>query len=107
MSGSNTKTIAQNNLPNVAPTISMSFAGNHTHTMNINSSGPGGGGDRAWFAVNGVTNNAADLGAGATELSGNHTHDATASSINGGVAQADLDITPKTLSTNTFVYLGD
>jgi hypothetical protein len=38
--------------------------------------------------------------------SGNHNHSFTTSSINGGVTQSALDVTPRSLSVNTFVYLG-
>lgn len=107
VTGNNTKTIAQNNLPNVTPTIIISNNGNHSHGLAVNSSGPSGGGQRAWFDINGVTDSTADLGAGFTSVSGNHSHTATASSINGGVSQVQLDITPKTMSVNTFIFLGE
>jgi hypothetical protein len=43
----------------------------------------------------------------ATSSAGNHNHTITTSSINGGVSQQVLDVTPKSLSVNTFVYLGN
>ncbi len=39
--------------------------------------------------------------------SSDHTHTFTTSSINGGVTQVGLDITPKTLSVNFFIFLGN
>ncbi len=107
VTGNNTKTIAQNNLPNVAPTILINNAGDHSHAFSISSNGSTGGGTRAVFNITGVTDNNPNLGAGPTASAGNHTHTATVTSINGGVAQVQLDITPKSLSVNTFIYLGE
>lgn len=38
---------------------------------------------------------------------GSHSHTITTDSINGGVTQEPIDITPMSLSVNQFVYLGD
>ena len=35
-----------------------------------------------------------------------HNHTATSTSINGGVTQQTIDITPRKLVVNTFIYLG-
>jgi hypothetical protein len=43
----------------------------------------------------------------ATSSAGNHNHTITTASINGGVSQQSIDATPKSLSVNTFVYLGN
>jgi hypothetical protein len=36
-----------------------------------------------------------------------HNHTATSTSINGGVTQQSIDITPRRLVVNTFIYLGN
>ena len=40
-----------------------------------------------------------------TESEAHHVHTVTIDSINGGVMQTDFDITPQSMSVNTFVYL--
>jgi hypothetical protein len=110
LSSSNTKTIAQSNLPNVSLGGSTSSDGSHTHTINVNSNTVklvSGGtvtamaeGNSNWTAGNSESN------AGVMTTAGNHTHIVTTNSINGNVAQTTLDITPRSLSINTFIYLG-
>ena len=150
ISGSNTKIIAQNNLPNISPSITvfnasagtpsgsvsvqstrstMNNSGNHNHALNMvdkddgnfsNSSNQYPTGDAS--KLNGNDHYVQ------TETSGNHTHtmnahghtatfsgnamsshghSATSSSINGGVTQQAINIAPRTLSVNTFIYLGE
>ena len=41
-----------------------------------------------------------------TSSSGSHDHTLTTSSLNGNVTQTAFNVTPKTLSVNTFIYLG-
>jgi hypothetical protein len=82
--GANTKTIAQSNLPNVTLGGTTTSDGSHTHTINVNS----------------------QYNASVISTAGNHTHSLTTSSLNGNVTQTTLDITPKSLSINTFIYLG-
>ncbi len=100
VNGTNTKTIAQANLPNVSLSGTTSSDPGHTHTIpfatNINASWNIGGG-AAGFNIVGTTT---------TSSSGSHAHTLTTSSINGGVTQTALDVTPKSLSVNTFIYLG-
>jgi hypothetical protein len=100
INGANTKTIAQANLPNVSLSGTTSSDPGHAHTFpfvtTLNASwGIGGGG--AGFNVAGTTT---------TSSSGIHAHTLTTSSINGNVPQTTLDITPRSLSVNTFIYLG-
>lgn len=101
VSGSNTKTIVQANLPNVGLDGSTSSDPGHTHSFPIGFStitaGWGIYGGGAGFTIAGTTN---------TTTSGSHNHSVTTNSINGGVTQTPLDITPKSLSVNTFIYLG-
>jgi hypothetical protein len=106
VSSSNSKTIAQANLPLYnLPTATTSTNGSHTHTFL----------DVIWSENRGQRNNT--IGAGAatdndndpyyrnatTDAAGDHTHTVTVSSGGSGTA---LDITPKSLSVNTFIYLG-
>lgn len=110
ISGANTKTIARNQLPNatlngtttsVAPTIRYDIINN---------------GSRAAIDTNSYTFLAGYIGQGTrnedvvntnvlSQVS--HNHSFTTSSINGGVSQQALDTTPKSLSVNMFVYLGN
>lgn len=100
VNGTNTKTIAQANLPNVSLSGTTSSDPGHTHTFpfvtTLNASwGIAGGG--AGFNVAGTTT---------TSSSGSHAHTLATSSLNGGVTQTALDITPRSLTVNTFIYLG-
>ena len=110
VSGTNTKTIAQANLPNVTLGGTTSGTGSHTHEINVNdesvirvSTGDVTAMKEAytnWTA--GIADRYADVMASA----GNHDHTIATNSINGGVTQTQLDITPRSLSVNTFIYLG-
>lgn len=106
VAGSNTKTIAQANLPNINfPTATTNTTGSHTHSYQ----------DVIWSENRGQGNNTIGAGAAtdndndpyfrtATSVaSGDHSHTVTVSSGGSGTA---LDITPKSLSVNTFIYLG-
>jgi hypothetical protein len=117
VSGSNTKTIAQNNLPNVTLSGTTSSSGDHAHTNNSSSSNGGYGIVRTSNGGNNTITDA-DVSAGEPNIlssaialtinaTGAHTHTLTTSSINGGVAQQTLNITPKSLSVTTFIYLGN
>jgi hypothetical protein len=133
VTGSMSRTIAQNQLPNIAPTISvdnttatMQNAGNHQHSISVVSSTIGGyaaGNPNAFKKDMAPTTEAnadlTDRGGGSLVNTGiigsagdhNHTmnahnHTATSSSINGGVTQQTIDITPRRLVVNTFIYLG-
>jgi hypothetical protein len=110
VAGSNTKTITQANLPNVTLGGSTSTDGSHTHTINVNDNTvivvSGGAvtamkeGNNNWTAGSTVSN------ANVISAAGSHSHTITTNSINGNVTQTALDITPKSLSVNTFIYLG-
>ncbi len=148
ISGSNSRTIARNQLPNFTlggtaldasagtpsgtvsianATSSMQSAGNHTHTMGVTYNNESGiNSDRVNTTTNGsgpfegvgswLINSAGDHihnmnphshGASFSGFAlGNHTHGITTDNINGGVTQAAFDITPRTLSVNTFIFLG-
>lgn len=107
VSGSNSKTIAQSNLPNYnLPAATTSTNGSHTHSITSKFDGNNAGlnnvgmdnlvGDDAWNPGATYTDN--------TNANGNHSHSVTVNSGGGGVA---LDITPRSLGINTFIYLGE
>ena len=91
VSGTNAKTIAQNQLPNV--TLNGRIAGSDAGVVNITSSVL-----TMKEANNNWCNNAADryTGYGIVQIP-----------LNGGVTQQTLDVTPQSLSINTFIYLGN
>lgn len=134
VTGSMSATIAQNQLPNIAPTITvnstvstMQNTGNHDHSVRVVPSSTGGyaNGNPSAFK-NGMmptTEVDADItdrivsafyvttgiigSAGEHSHTMNaHTHTASATSINGGVTQQAIDKTPRSLVVNTFIYLG-
>lgn len=101
----NTKTISQANLPNVSFTGSTSSNGSHSHGYQ----------DVIWSENRGQNNRTTGTGSSTdndndpyfrsatTDANGSHSHTVTVSSGGSGTA---LDITPKSLSVNTFIYLG-
>ena len=134
VTGSMSTTIAQNQLPNIAPTITlnstvatMQNAGTHQHPVAVVASTVGGyaAGNPSAFKNGMIPTTEAD--ADITDRSGTatysttgiigsagththtmdaHTHSASATSINGGVTQQAIDKTPRSLVVNTFIYLG-
>jgi len=133
VTGSMSRTLAQNQLPNITPTITvnntiatMQNAGAHEHPISVVSSTIGGyplGVPNAFKKELTPTSEAnadlTDRGGGSlvnTGIIGSagshshtidaHNHAATSTSINGGVAQQTIDITPRKLVVNTFIYLG-
>lgn len=134
VTGSMSTTLAPNQLPNIAPTITvnstvatMQNAGYHDHSIRVVPSSTGGyaNGNPSAFK-NGMmptTEVDADItdrivsafyvttgiigSAGEHSHTMNaHTHTASATSINGGVTQQAIDKTPRSLVVNTFIYLG-
>ncbi len=105
--GSNTKTILQNQLPNITLNGTTNTDGAHRHSIRaeygteyVNNASPG--------QYNQLTNNPVfpflnDY----TQNDGSHSHAFTTSSINGNVTQQNIDITPRSLSVTTFIYLGN
>jgi hypothetical protein len=136
VTGSMSRTLAQNQLPNITPTISvnnttatMQSAGAHDHPVNVVPNSTGGYANGNPFAfkkgvapdpMNETYLDITDRATGASYLytgiigsAGNHSHvidphnhTATSTSINGGVTQQTIDITPRKLVVNTFIYLG-
>ena len=99
VTSSNSKTISQANLPNINfPTATSSYNGDHSHSFtrpNGDQNYNNGSGNTWWGGSWGSTNY--------TSTNGGHTHTVTVSSGGSGTA---LDITPQSLSVNTFIYLG-
>lgn len=136
VTGSMSATIAQNQLPNIAPTITvnstvatMQSAGAHQHPLNIVPSSTGGyaaGYPNAFkyqvtpSPMNETYSDITDRGGLSTYVTtaiigsagehshtmDPHAHTATSTSINGGVTQQAIDKTPRSLVVNTFIYLG-
>ena len=116
VSGSNSKTIVQANLPNITLTGgTAASAGDHNHAVSIRTNdggypvsapsafhyggGTGPGSQQATSDRGGTSTSNSGLIVNA----GAHTH--TVSIPLGGSGTA-LDITPKSLSVNTYIYLG-
>jgi len=99
--GSNSKIINRDNLPNVTLSGTTNGSGDHVHsyerrTQNRDVNGIGGVG------VSGQSTSTFN-----TSVAGGHTHTITTESLNGNITQEELDITPRTLSINVFLFLGD
>ena len=133
VTGSMSMTLAQNQLPNITPTITvnnttatMQNAGAHEHPISVVSSTIGGypfGVPNAFkkdlIPTSEANADVTDRGGGTlvnTGIIGSagshshtidaHNHTATSTSINGGVTQQTINITPRSLVVNTFIYLG-
>jgi len=114
VSSSNSKTIAQTNLPNVNFTGTSGTAGAHTHELFLGVKQPTPNQGRWAFkwsdvGTTGGLSTFSQLAGGLQSFmqiqsGGDHTHSLSVSSGGSGTA---LDITPQSLSVNTFVYLGD
>lgn len=91
VAGSNTVTIAQNQLPNVTYTGQIADV---AHGAYIVSSASG-----VFSRVNGSSLGNAGGGGGTETFN-------LSIPLNGGVTQQQVNITPKSLSVNTFIYLG-
>ena len=99
LSSSNLKTIVRANLPNVNITATTSTNGEHAHTFNTRNSGTG---------TTGIVRNSnanSDPQTNGVNNAGAHTHTVTFN-LNGNVTQQELDVRPRSLSVNQFVYLG-
>lgn len=106
LTGANTKTILQANLPNVGLTGTTSSDGGHRH---VTYRGDGGGGmaTPGWEWNDHTGKYAYDPGDDQwMSTAGAHTHTFTTTSLNGGVPQQAFNVTPLTLIVNTFLYLG-
>ena len=110
VSSSNTKAITQANLPNVTLGGVTSTDGSHQHTVNVNNNQVVLVSDGAVTSMaegnSNWTSGAEARSANVIGTAGSHLHTITTNSLNGGVTQTQIDITPKSLSVNTFIYLG-
>jgi hypothetical protein len=97
ISGSNTRTLTQNQLPNITLNYSR-FSSFTTDGTSGSSSGT--------LPLNG-TSSALIGWTGNGRINFTSTNTNTTSSLNGDVTQQNLDITPKSMSVNTFIFLGD
>lgn len=118
VSGSNSKTIAQANIPNYnLPLATTTTDGIHSHGHNASGTSGNYGlirrstsGQNATIATtdSGGSGNEPDVVSTVSGLSidnsTGHTHSVTVSS---GGSGTPFDITPKSLSVNTFIYLGN
>lgn len=102
VSGSNTKMIERSNLPEIILTGITNTTGEHTHSSDDGSSNQS---IRPNSSLS--TNRKAQTLPQDTLPSGDHTHSFTTESLNGGVSQQPIDMTPKSMSVNMFIYLGD
>lgn len=116
ISGSMQKSITQANLPNISfPTATTSTTGDHSHGNNAPAT-PGnfglirrssGGANTAQSTDAGGSGNEPNIvatpGALVINNAGNHNHTVTVSS---GGSNTPLDVTPRNLSANVFLYVG-
>lgn len=93
VSGSNSKTIAQNNLPNITLTGRIGVSDGTIVAVSSGTTKSMKEANWNWTAdvPDRYTNNS----------------DIIQVPLNGGVSQQSLDITPKSLSVNTFIFLGN
>ena len=106
-SGSMSKTIVQNQLPNATLSGTTSSNGEHSHSTEFKYN-VGSLGTIYQEPVAGHTNSSGSSTwiSKTSSNSGLHTHTFTTSSINGNVTQQALDVTPRSLSVNVFIFLG-
>jgi hypothetical protein len=130
VSGSNSKTISRANLPLLALNITTNSAGAHQHFIMTNEDGTNESPDRAltnsfnnnnlaravrgqFRSITNWTDGAYSVGMssttptlGGTSSDGSHTHTiATIDNLNNTGVQQALDVTPRSLSLDTFVCL--
>ena len=104
VTSTNAKTIAQNQLPNVALAGTSSSDGAHSHSLTIAYRRSNGGADSTYPGRG--TDPEYSNNTHQTNVEPAHDHTIATSSINGGVTQQTLDVTPQSLSVNTYIYLG-
>ncbi|PWW20601.1 hypothetical protein [Chryseobacterium sp. AG844] len=96
--GTQTITLAQRNLPNINYTGTTSSSGMHSHQYDDR-------GDKPWHHGDGGVQlaNTAQLTNQNTGSAGSHSHTVQVSS---GGSSAAIDMEPKNLAANAFIYLG-
>ncbi|MFC3199817.1 hypothetical protein ACFOET_19520 [Parapedobacter deserti] len=103
--GSNAVVLARANLPNVSFSYTTTSAGAHSHTFafgntRINSA-HGGGNNIHVYWLGGTFSAGANYNINTSTLNHNHTF-----SVNSGGSGAPLNIAPRAINFNYFVYLG-
>jgi hypothetical protein len=101
ITGDNNFTIAKENLPLVDFNGTTDVSGSHNHKFSFKSKANAG---TIYSEVNGGTSGGGSWGQYTTTSAGAHDHNVTVSSGGSGIP---INITPKSLSANTFIYLGD
>ena len=100
VTGVNTKTISQSNLPNITLSGTTDTAGSHVHTLRT---GDGGGGNLVPETRNDDLNGATILGNNFIAPAGDHIHNV---SVPLGGAGTPIDVAPRAYVVNYFVWLG-
>jgi hypothetical protein len=123
VTGSNTTNLTQANLPNVSFTGTAATDGSHNHSGSTSTdglhnhglpvafTGTAAGWNISPWGANGFT----FAGSALTTNSGSHSHSLTINSsgshshnvsVSSGGSNAPINIAPRSLSVNTFIYLG-
>lgn len=102
--GTNQRTISQNHLPNKTLNGITNSNGEHIHTVNniVIRTGQTSPNDNGGFDQLDLINTETIT----TSVAGNHGHTFTTSSLNGDNIQEIIDITPKSMDVNFFIFLG-
>lgn len=106
VTGSSTVTLTRDQLPNVTLSGSTSTNGSHTHTLRYPD---GGSGTTTPGTQSNDTTGSIPYPGDASIWAmpaGDHSHTFTTESLNGGVPQVEIDISPKSYSVNYFLWLG-
>lgn len=112
ISSSNTKTISQNQLPNVQLGGTTNSVSPDIHYDIRNGTSPNqaqiaNGPSTSFLAALNSSGTLQDNNVSPTELwQDTHNHTITTNSMNGGVTQQPIDIRPQSMSVNMFVFLG-
>lgn len=100
ISSSNSFTLARFHLPKFTLSGTTTSAGGHSHNFNL--------GYIVQYSGNGFALSTPSAGGGSqtTLTDGVHTHNLVTENLNDSSIQQAIDLRPKTLKANTFIYLG-
>lgn len=118
VSGSNTITITKTNLPNISLAGSTTYENPHAHTGTANTAGSHyhGGGARIGAPGGGASTGGGVTTYYGTESAGAHSHSLSIDSAGGhshsvsvplGGSDTPINIAPKSMIVNMFIYLGN